>query len=242
MLQVFYLYVSYVAMTIHVCCKCMFQMFLLIQTYVVSVLCGCCICCSSYTHMLQADVQMFHLFQTYVAASVFISRRNMFHAFQMFVSYVSSECCMNVDLVPINMHVHGRATQKRSKGMERIETCSSKHGLACVRAAPCGGERRASKRTVAAACGTSEAGGDRCNMRSDSSGMWGGQTWASGWGPPNNKQDQVCFSSQLSKWRTAPHCGHKPNQTANKTKVCSSSRQFEYLNLLLVTLMVYWSM
>jgi hypothetical protein len=42
MLQVFYLYVAYVALTIYVYCKCMFQMFLLFQTYVLSVLSGCC--------------------------------------------------------------------------------------------------------------------------------------------------------------------------------------------------------
>jgi hypothetical protein len=36
MLQVFYLDVIYVALVIHVCCKCMFQ------TYVANVLSGCC--------------------------------------------------------------------------------------------------------------------------------------------------------------------------------------------------------
>jgi hypothetical protein len=56
MLQVFYLEVAYITMTIDVCCKCMFQIFQLFQTYVTSVLSGCCICCSSYTHMLQAYV------------------------------------------------------------------------------------------------------------------------------------------------------------------------------------------
>jgi hypothetical protein len=67
MLQVFYLDVAYVAIAIHICCKHIFQ--------------------------------MFHLFQMYVAArlhvaSVFISRCNMFYVFQMYVSYVSSECSM----------------------------------------------------------------------------------------------------------------------------------------------------
>jgi hypothetical protein len=56
MLQVFYLDVVYVALTINVCCKCMFQMFHLFQTYVASVLSGCCICCSAHTHMLHAYV------------------------------------------------------------------------------------------------------------------------------------------------------------------------------------------
>jgi hypothetical protein len=45
--------VAYVAMAIHVCCKCMFQLF---QTHVGSVLSGCCICCTGYTCMLQVYV------------------------------------------------------------------------------------------------------------------------------------------------------------------------------------------
>jgi hypothetical protein len=52
MLQVFYLDVAYVALAIHVCCKCMFQMFHLFQTYVASALYGCCICYSAHTHIL----------------------------------------------------------------------------------------------------------------------------------------------------------------------------------------------
>jgi hypothetical protein len=52
--------VAYVAMAIHVCCKCMFQMFQLFQTYVASVLSAyyivdihaCCKCM----------FQIFHLF------------------------------------------------------------------------------------------------------------------------------------------------------------------------------------
>jgi hypothetical protein len=92
MLQVFYLYVSYVTMAIHVCCKYMFQMFHLLQTYIASVLSGCLIYCNRM-------FQMFHLFrrmsqQALHVASVFISRRGIFHVFQMYVSYVSSECCM----------------------------------------------------------------------------------------------------------------------------------------------------
>jgi hypothetical protein len=41
-LQVFYLDVAYVALAIHVCCKYIFQMFQLFQTYVASVLSGYC--------------------------------------------------------------------------------------------------------------------------------------------------------------------------------------------------------
>jgi hypothetical protein len=66
LLHVFHLDVVYVAMAIHVCCKCMFQMFQLFQTYVASVLsvhmdvvcdsCGCCICCNGHTRILQVYV------------------------------------------------------------------------------------------------------------------------------------------------------------------------------------------
>jgi hypothetical protein len=45
MLQVFYLGAAYVALAIHVRCKCMFEMFQLFQTYVASILRGCWLCC-----------------------------------------------------------------------------------------------------------------------------------------------------------------------------------------------------
>jgi hypothetical protein len=51
--------VAYVAMTIHICWKCMFQMFQLFQMYVASVLSGCCICCTGYIRMLQVYVSNF---------------------------------------------------------------------------------------------------------------------------------------------------------------------------------------
>jgi hypothetical protein len=52
MLQVFYLDVAYVTLTIHICYKCMFQMFQLFQTYVASFL-SRYLCYSAHTHMLQ---------------------------------------------------------------------------------------------------------------------------------------------------------------------------------------------
>jgi hypothetical protein len=81
-LYMFYLDVAYIAMAIHVCCKCVFEMFQLFSLdviccsgytcmYIVSVcskcficfrhmlqmfLSGCCICYSGYTHMLQTYV------------------------------------------------------------------------------------------------------------------------------------------------------------------------------------------
>jgi hypothetical protein len=54
--------VTYVAMAIHVCCKCMFQIFQLFQMYVASVSSGCCVYCSGYTRMLQVCFQMFQRF------------------------------------------------------------------------------------------------------------------------------------------------------------------------------------
>jgi hypothetical protein len=46
MLQVFYLDVTYVALAIYVCCKCL----ICLQMYVASALSGCYICCSARTH------------------------------------------------------------------------------------------------------------------------------------------------------------------------------------------------
>jgi hypothetical protein len=48
--------IAYVAMAIHVCCKCLFKMFHLLQTNVASVSSKCCICYGGYTHLLQAYV------------------------------------------------------------------------------------------------------------------------------------------------------------------------------------------
>jgi hypothetical protein len=49
---------AYVAVAIHVRCKCIFQMFHMFHTYVASVLSGCCICYSGYTHMLQTYISI----------------------------------------------------------------------------------------------------------------------------------------------------------------------------------------
>jgi hypothetical protein len=49
----FYLDVAYVAVAIHICCQCIFYLF---QTCVASVLSRCYVCYSSYTHMLQTYV------------------------------------------------------------------------------------------------------------------------------------------------------------------------------------------
>jgi hypothetical protein len=123
----------------------------------------------------------------------------MFHVFHMYDSYISSEyyeyCnnrygVANVDLIPSCMHIHERATHKRSEGHSSmrghgrgwfppacmahngrkrnvqqqarsyVRTCSTMWG-------------RASKRTVVATRGTSEAISGRCSMRLDSLGMRG---------------------------------------------------------------------
>jgi hypothetical protein len=50
-LHVYHLDVTYVALTIHICCKCMFKMFHLFQMYAASVLSVCFICCNVYTRI-----------------------------------------------------------------------------------------------------------------------------------------------------------------------------------------------
>jgi hypothetical protein len=75
--------VAYVAMTIHVCCKCMFQ------KYVASVLLSrCCICCTGYTRILQVYVsnvvvvsnvccRCFYMNVAYVTVSIHICCKHM---------------------------------------------------------------------------------------------------------------------------------------------------------------------
>jgi hypothetical protein len=80
-----------VAMTIHVCCKRLFQMFQLFQTDVAHVLFGCCIRLTLMLQLLHPDVTCFH---TYVA-SVFIWMLHMFcngytRVSLMFQTYVAS--------------------------------------------------------------------------------------------------------------------------------------------------------
>jgi hypothetical protein len=74
MLLVFYLDIAYIAVDIHVCCKCIFQMCHLFHTYVASISTGCCICCI-IAYVLDICCKrlfkIFHLFQTYVV-NVFI--------------------------------------------------------------------------------------------------------------------------------------------------------------------------
>jgi hypothetical protein len=93
--------IVYVAMVIHVCCKCVFQMFQLFQTYVASVLFGYCICCSGYRCMLQVCVpnvssvldlccylQVFYLDVAYVSDIYCKCVFKMFHLFQTYVASV----------------------------------------------------------------------------------------------------------------------------------------------------------
>jgi hypothetical protein len=70
--------VAYVAMAIHVCCKCMFQMLQLFQTYVPSVLSGYCICCSSYILplSLKASIPRIRAGQTFLSLTDFIEKMN----------------------------------------------------------------------------------------------------------------------------------------------------------------------
>jgi hypothetical protein len=127
------------------CCKCFIWILHMLQwlyTYVARL------CFTYFRHMLQ---------QVLYVASIFISMHGMFHMFQMYVSYVSSECCMcssgccKSKSGPTYMLVHERAAQKRSKwrnnirggtghaAWKRSEARSHRHRHVCIRAAPCGG-------------------------------------------------------------------------------------------------------
>jgi hypothetical protein len=87
MLQVFHLDVAYVAVTIHVCCKCVLQMFQLFHldvacfyldaAYVAVAIPVCCKCM----------FQMFHLFQMYVARFIW-----MLHMLLWLYTYVVNVC------------------------------------------------------------------------------------------------------------------------------------------------------
>ena len=86
MLRVLYLDVAYVALAIHICCKCMFKCFSCFETYVVSCLSGCCICCTSYTRTLQ--VYVFKCF------SCFKCMLQMFYLDVVYVAVAIDVCCM----------------------------------------------------------------------------------------------------------------------------------------------------
>jgi hypothetical protein len=81
MLQVFYVDVAkvdrdvaYVAMTIHVCCKRLFQMFQLFQTDVACVLSGCYICSTLMLYVLHPDVAYVftHMLQVFYLDAAYI--------------------------------------------------------------------------------------------------------------------------------------------------------------------------
>jgi hypothetical protein len=98
--------VAYVAMSIHVCFKCMFQLFHLFQTYVVSVSSGCCksrFACCIYMHgckfmflsvfsCFKCMFEVFHLDVAYILqwyTRVFM----VFQTFVASISVVSDVCC-----------------------------------------------------------------------------------------------------------------------------------------------------
>jgi hypothetical protein len=113
MLQVFHVNVvkvnrnvTYVAMAIHICCKCLFQMFQQFQMDVVHVLSGCCIYFTVMLQVFHPDVayvfmhmlQVFHLDVAYVLQWLHTCFRCMLQVFQWFRAYVanvSSKCCKN---------------------------------------------------------------------------------------------------------------------------------------------------
>jgi hypothetical protein len=69
MLYMFYLDVAYVAMAIHLCCKCILQMFQLLYldvAYVAVAIHVCCKCMFQMFHLFQTMLQVLYLDVTYV--------------------------------------------------------------------------------------------------------------------------------------------------------------------------------
>jgi hypothetical protein len=89
----FHLDVAYVALTIHVCCKCMFQMFHLFRTYVASVLSVSFICCNGHTRILQMYVSSVLNICCKCFSGCCICYRGYTHILQAYVSLVSDVCC-----------------------------------------------------------------------------------------------------------------------------------------------------
>jgi len=97
----------------------------------------------------------------------------------------------NVDLVLTCIHVHGRVAHKRSEGRstskgtgvggphlhawarstEQSETRSSRHGLPCVRAAPCGGGRTGAQLQPHAGQARQAAAGAACGQTHQACGV-----------------------------------------------------------------------
>jgi hypothetical protein len=103
--------VAYVAIAIHICCKCKFQMFQLFQTYVASVLfiwilhmlqwlsmyiASLCSKCFAY---LRPMLQVFHLDVACVSDICCKRLFKIFHLFQMYVASV-----FHLDVV-VEMHI-----------------------------------------------------------------------------------------------------------------------------------------
>jgi hypothetical protein len=87
---VFYLNVAKVdlnvAMSIHVCCKHLFQMYLMVSDYVASVLSGYCICYHTYVASVSSGCCIY----LQCLSSGFKCLRRMLQVFQLFRTYVES--------------------------------------------------------------------------------------------------------------------------------------------------------
>jgi hypothetical protein len=154
MLQVFYLDVLYVAMAIHVCCKCMFQTFHLFQMYVIAVLSRCSICLSGYTHMLRASMQNIlsvpDICCKYIYLDVVVDVHICCKCMFINISLISNLCCRSASYFNISR-------RKKRAHAEAVPTCATSkagvggphlhaHQQACgtqlhADAAVCGGRR-----------------------------------------------------------------------------------------------------
>jgi hypothetical protein len=146
----FYLDVVYVTMTIHVCCKCVFQnfqgfhlhvacfyldvavaihiccrcIFYLFQTCVASVLSGCYICYSGYTHMLQTYVSIVSpCFSTLQQAVLIHTRSNLRTKHALHQAPLHHQTwSLTVEHVDGSTHVHAQCAPSLSLAF-RHERC-----------------------------------------------------------------------------------------------------------------------
>jgi hypothetical protein len=109
--------IVYVAMTVHVCCKCMFQIFQLFKTYVASVLSRCCICCTNctrkccicctcYTRMLQVYVSNISVVSN-ACCKCFIWMLHILKAYVVNVLSILDVCCSKCFMLQV-FHQHAR--------------------------------------------------------------------------------------------------------------------------------------
>jgi hypothetical protein len=142
MLQVFHVDVAYVAMVIHVCCKCI----------VLNVLAVSDVCCKCFIWVL-------HMFHSYVA-SIFIRMLHMFHTY---AASVSSRCCICFAMAHVFSWCFRRMLQVFHPDIAKVDLmlhilqCDPSAAAACY---SCWAHMHA------CGCGASDRCGKRCRHKS----------------------------------------------------------------------------